>query len=42
MTDLKTFLSEHPRMIGVVFTMVLLVAQAGGAVAQDALATAGP
>ncbi|WP_268239804.1 DUF7503 family protein [Halocalculus aciditolerans] len=29
MTDLNTFLSEHPRMIGVVFTMVLLVSQAG-------------
>lgn len=30
--DLTSYLAENPRMIGVLFTMVLLLSQAGSAV----------
>ncbi|WP_267195335.1 DUF7503 family protein [Halegenticoccus tardaugens] len=40
--DLKSYLAENPRMIGVLFTMVLLLAQAGNAAAGYATACAGP
>lgn len=40
--DMKAFLREHPRMIGALFTILLLVSQAGGALASGATGTAGP
>ena len=30
----KAFLAEHPRMIGVLFTVLLLLSQAGSAMGQ--------
>ena len=33
MTDLTAYLKNHPRMIGVLFTMMLLLSQAGSAAA---------
>ncbi|WP_255457492.1 MULTISPECIES: hypothetical protein [Halorussus] len=30
-TDLTTYLKENPRMMGVLFTMLLLLSQAGNA-----------
>lgn len=32
-TDLTTYLAENPRMLGVLFTMMLLLSQAGSAAA---------
>lgn len=32
-TTLEAYLADHPRMIGVLFTMLLLLAQAGTAAA---------
>jgi hypothetical protein len=32
-TDLTTYLAENPRMLGVLFTMMVLLAQAGNAAA---------
>lgn len=40
--DMKAFLREHPRMIGALFTVLLLLSQAGGAVAGGVTGTAGP
>jgi hypothetical protein len=36
------WLAEHPKMTGVLFTMMLLLTQAGSAVASNATGTAGP
>jgi hypothetical protein len=33
-TGIKEFLREHPRMIGVLFTMMLLLTQSGSAAAS--------
>lgn len=32
-TDIKGFLREHPRMMGVLFTTMLLLSQSGSALA---------
>lgn len=40
--DLQTYLAENPRMIGVLFTMLLLLTQAGNAAASFAQTTGGP
>lgn len=34
-TDLRTYLAENPRMIGVLFTVLLLLSQAGSVVAGN-------
>ncbi|WP_267195310.1 DUF7503 family protein [Halegenticoccus tardaugens] len=39
---LRAYLREHPRMIGVLFAMTLLVSQAGTTVANHAGAINGP
>ena len=39
---LKAYLAENPRMIGALFTMMLLLTQAGNASAGFLTATAGP
>ncbi|MEF8774729.1 MAG: hypothetical protein V5A23_07900 [Halobacteriales archaeon] len=36
------WLAEHPRMIGAVFTMLLLVSQAGNAAASGSSSIVGP
>lgn len=36
------YLAEHPRTIGILFAMFLLVSQAGSVVAGNSGATAGP
>jgi len=36
MEDLTKYLKNHPRMIGVLFTITLLLSQAGTAVANGA------
>lgn len=40
-TSMTEWLSEHPRMMGALFTLVLLLSQAGS-VAGSQAATAGP
>jgi hypothetical protein len=37
-----SYLKEHPRMMGALFTMVMLLSQAGTVVAGNNGATAGP
>ena len=39
---LKAYLAENPRMIGALFTMMLLLTQAGNASAGHVASTAGP
>lgn len=41
-TSMREFLSEHPRMIGVLFTITLLLSQAGNAVAANSGSLSGP
>jgi len=41
-TPIESFLKEHPRWIGVLFTMTLLLTQAGMAAGSTASTTAGP
>ena len=36
------FLKEHPRMMGVLFALTVLMAQTGSVVADNGYATAGP
>lgn len=40
--DIKSYLESNPRMIGVLFTMVLLLAQAGNAAAANMGTLSGP
>ncbi|MFC6724808.1 hypothetical protein ACFQE1_10590 [Halobium palmae] len=40
--DIKSYLAENPRMIGALFTMLLLLTQAGNASASIAASCAGP
>ncbi|MFC4359930.1 hypothetical protein ACFO0N_18440 [Halobium salinum] len=40
--DLTTYLTENPRMIGALFTMLLLLSQAGSAAAGFATTCGGP
>lgn len=35
MSELKSFLAENPKMMGALFTLVLLLSQAGNALAQS-------
>jgi hypothetical protein len=39
---IQQFLVEHPRMIGALFMLVLVLAQAGDAAAANASSIAGP
>ncbi|WP_281062927.1 DUF7503 family protein [Halorussus pelagicus] len=41
-TDVTTYLAENPRKMGVLFTMLLLLTQAGNAAAGMAPACYGP
>lgn len=41
-SDLTDYLAENPRMMGVLFTMLLLLAQAGNASAGFVTGCAGP
>jgi hypothetical protein len=41
-TELRTYLTENPRMIGVLFTIMLLLTQAGNSAAAAGTTTAGP
>ncbi|WP_229121628.1 DUF7503 family protein [Halapricum desulfuricans] len=41
-SEVKAFLAEHPKMIGVLFTTLLLLTQAGAAAAGAANVTYGP
>ncbi len=40
--DLKTRLANHPRTIGVLFTLLVLLTQAGNAAAGAGYVVAGP
>lgn len=40
--DIASYLAEHPRMIGVLFTMMLLLTQAGNAAAGGGSTLIGP
>ena len=40
--DIKSYLEANPRMIGVLFTMILLLAQAGNAAAASCGVLSGP
>ncbi|WP_256548183.1 DUF7503 family protein [Natronosalvus rutilus] len=42
MTELSDYLKNHPRMIGVLFTAMLLLSQAGTAVAGSGTSYHGP
>jgi hypothetical protein len=39
---LVSYLTDNPRMMGALFTIVLLLSQAGSALAGNATTTAGP
>ena len=41
-TRMATFLESHPRMMGALFTMCLLLMQAGNVAANGASTNAGP
>ncbi|WP_162991486.1 DUF7503 family protein [Halostella salina] len=41
-SSLKAYLADHPRMIGALFTLVLIASQAGTAAANGAQAVSGP
>jgi len=41
-SEVKAFLAEHPKMIGVLFTTLLLLTQAGAAAGSAADITLGP
>ena len=40
--SLKAYLADHPRMIGALFTLMLLLTQAGNAMGAGAQVTTGP
>lgn len=40
--SLKAYLADHPRMIGALFTILMLLSQAGTVAAGGATATPGP
>lgn len=40
--ELLTYLESNPRMIGVLFTILLILSQAGNAAAGAAVTTGGP
>ena len=41
-SDIASYLAEHPRMIGVLFTMMLLLTQAGNVAAGAGYTVSGP
>ena len=41
-TEMERFLAEHPKMIGVLFTLLVLLTQMGAAAAGSANVTYGP
>jgi hypothetical protein len=41
-SSMKAFLAENPRMIGALFTLTLLLSQAGAVAAGEISSTAGP
>lgn len=41
-TQMSEFLAEHPKMVGALFTMTLLLSQAGAVMAGSGSSTAGP
>jgi len=41
-STMKGYLAEHPKMVGVLFTMMILLSQAGAVAADGGTATAGP
>ena len=41
-TDLSSYLAQNPRMMGVLFTMLLLISQAGSAAGAVARSCYGP
>lgn len=41
-SDVASYLKEHPRMMGALFTMLLLLSQAGTVAAGNAGAVSGP
>ena len=41
-SPLAAYLAEHPKMTGVLFTTVLLLTQAGGALASRSVGYPGP
>jgi len=41
-TSMAAFLKDHPRMTGVLFTMLLLLSEAGAAAAANGSTTVGP
>jgi hypothetical protein len=40
--EIAAYLAEHPRMIGVLFTMMLLLTQAGNVAAGNNVTVIGP
>ncbi|GAB7095470.1 hypothetical protein JCM30237_26240 [Halolamina litorea] len=42
MSELKSFLADNPKMMGVLFTMMLFLSQAGSVVADSGHAISGP
>lgn len=42
MSEMTTYLAEHPKMAGVLFTALLLLTQAGAVLAGNGQATVGP
>ncbi|SFP50928.1 MULTISPECIES: DUF7503 family protein [Halolamina] len=42
MSELKSFLADNPKMMGVLFTMMLFLSQAGSVAADSAVVTCGP
>jgi hypothetical protein len=41
-TTMADYLAEHPRMVGVLFTITLLLTQAGNAAAGNNMGISGP
>lgn len=41
-SDIETFVAEHPRMMGVLFALVLLLSQIGTVAAESGATTIGP
>ena len=42
MSEIKSYLADNPKMMGVLFTMLLFLSQAGTAVAGHSTPIAGP
>ncbi|KPN30673.1 hypothetical protein SY89_01409 [Halolamina pelagica] len=42
MSEFKSFLADNPKMMGVLFTMLLFLSQAGSVAASAANTVAGP